>query len=132
MQIINVDDDEDDRGMFCMAVKRIDPEIQCTQVESAEDVIGLLKHTELIPDLMFIDINMPRMNGYECVREIYQYPNLKNTLIVMFSSTFNPRDQAEFDILGIRYLLKTSNLKELTESISGLIGLTLAEGRQKM
>lgn len=132
MQIINVDDDEDDRGMFCMAVKRIDPEIQCIQMDSAEDAVDLLKRNELLPDLLFIDINMPRMNGYECVREIYQYPNLKNTLIVMFSSTFNPRDQAEFDILGVKYLLKTSNLKKLVESIDGLIALTLAEGKQKM
>lgn len=130
MQIVNVDDDQDDRDMFCMAVRTIDPEIQCIQIESGEDAIALL-NSEISPDLIFIDINMPKMNGYECVREIYQYPNLKNSRIVVFSSTFNPRDQGEFVGLGLTYLLKTSSLKSLVESIKELIEFTLAEGKRK-
>jgi CheY-like chemotaxis protein len=129
MQILNVDDDSDDRDMFCMAIRRIDPDIQCIQVEGGEDAVELLMNSEMAPDFIFMDINMPRMNGYECVREIYQYPNLKNTTIVMFSSTFNPRDQVEFGVLGLKYLLKTSNLKSLVESIRKLIGLNLVEDK---
>jgi CheY-like chemotaxis protein len=132
MQIISVDDDNDDRDMFCMAIRRIDPEIQCIQVESGEDAIELLANSEMSPDFIFMDINMPRMNGYECVREIHQYPNLKNTMIVMFSSTFNPRDQVEFGVLKLKYLLKTSNLSSLVESIKKLIELSLVEGKLKM
>jgi CheY-like chemotaxis protein len=72
------------------------------------------------------------MNGYECVREIYQFPNLKNTKIVMYSSTFNPKDQVEFADLGLTYLLKTSNLKLLVDAIQKLIELSLVEGKPKM
>jgi CheY-like chemotaxis protein len=129
MQIVNVDDDTDDRNMFCMAIRRVDPAIECVQVESGEDALELLAKSEMTPDFIFIDINMPRMNGYECVREIYQYPNLKNTTIVMFSSTFNPKDQVEFGMLGVQYLLKTSDIKSLVESIRKLIGINLAEGK---
>lgn len=129
MQIVNVDDDKDDREMFCMAINKIDPAIECIQVESGEDAIDLLLNSKVAPDFIFMDINMPRMNGYECVREIYQYPNLKDTRIVMFSTTFNPRDQVEFGILGIKYLLKTSSVTTLAESIKKLILFNLVEGK---
>jgi CheY-like chemotaxis protein len=129
MKILNIDDDKDDRAMFCMALERIDPEIQCIEIESGEDAVEMLLNSSFTPDFIFMDINMPRMNGYECVKEIHQYPKLKNTTIVMFSSTFNPRDQVEFGMLGLKYLLKTSNLKSLVESLRKLIGSKLVEGK---
>lgn len=131
MQIINVDDDSDDRDMLCMALDKIDHEIECVQVRSSEEAIDLLRNSEIAPDFIFMDINMPRMNGYECVREIHQYPNLKHTTIVMFSSTFNPRDQVDFGVLGLKYLMKTSSLTSLAASIEKLIQPRLLEGKQK-
>ena len=132
MKIVNVDDDPDDRDMFCMAINRIDKQIECIQVESGEDAIELFLDTKFTPDFIFMDINMPLMNGYECVREIYQYPNLANTRIIMFSSTFNPRDQVEFGVLGIKYLLKTSSITSLADSIRKLLQADLVEGRPRM
>ena len=132
MQIINVDDDPDDREMFCRAILKIDSDIKCIQIESGEDAVEFLSKREVAPEFIFMDINMPRMNGYECVREIHQYTNLRDTTIVMFSSSFNPRDQVEFGILGLQYLLKTSNLTTLGESIRKLIQLKLSEEKQKM
>ena len=126
MQIVNVDDDPDDREMFCRAVKKISQDIVCTQVESGEDAVHFFSKSEFSPDFIFMDINMPRMNGYECVKEIYQFANLSNTTIIMHSSSFNPRDQVEFGILGLQYLLKTSNLNALAESIRKLIQLKLS------
>ena len=73
------------------------------------------------PILFFMDINMPRINGYECVQEIHGFPNLKNTQIIMYSSSFNPRDQVEFGVLGLKYLSKTSDIHELVDSIKKMI-----------
>lgn len=128
---MNVDDDKDDREMFCWAINKIDPEIECIQVESGEEAIGLLLDSSVAPDFIFMDINMPRMNGYECVREIYQYPNLKNTEIIMFSTTFNPRDQVEFGVLAIKYLLKSSSISTLSDSIKSLIMSSPVEEKPK-
>ena len=131
MKIVNVDDDADDRDMFCMALNRIDPEIECIQVESGVEAIDVFLNANLTPDFIFMDINMPLINGYECVREIYQYPNLANTKIIMFSSTFNPRDQVEFGVLGIKYLLKTSSVTSLADSIRKLLLPDLVEGKPR-
>ena len=132
MQVVNVDDDPDDREMFCRAIQKIDSEIECLQVQSGEDAIQLLSNNKISPDYIFMDINMPRMNGYECVREIYQYTSLRNTEIIMFSSTFNPRDQVDFGVLGLKYLLKSSSLSSLIESITKLIMPKLLEEKQRM
>jgi CheY-like chemotaxis protein len=132
MQIINIDDDSDDRYMFCMAISRIDPEIECIQVDCGEDAVELLKDSKMAPDFIFMDINMPRMNGYECLREIYLLPNIRNTTIVMFSSTFNPKDRVEFSLFRLQYLLKTSDRKSLVESLRRLVELKLAEGKLQM
>lgn len=132
MQIVNVDDDKDDRDMFCLAINKIDPGIECIQAESGEDAIDLVSNSKLAPDFIFIDINMPQMNGYECVREIHQYPNLRNTRIIMLSTAFNPRDQVEFEVPKIKYLLKTSSVRSLANSIKELIQPILVEGKQKM
>lgn len=129
MQILHVDDDVDDRAMFRMALKRIDPEIQCIEIESGEDAVKMLLNSQVSPDFIFMDINMPRMNGYECVKEIHQYPNLKNTTIVMFSSSFKSTDQADFEMLGLKYLLKANSLRSLVESIKELIRSKLVEGK---
>lgn len=131
MQIVNVDDDPDDREMFCRAVKKIDADIACVQIESGEDAVDVLSSNEFSPDFIFMDINMPRMTGYECVREIHQYPNLRDTTIIMYSSTFNPRDQVDFGVLGLKYLMKTSNLSVLVESIRKLVEAKLLEEKLK-
>ncbi|RAW02017.1 response regulator [Pseudochryseolinea flava] len=122
IRIVNVDDDQDDRDLFCHVIQKIDPEIQCIQIDSGEEAVEMLSRNEIIPDYIFMDINMPRMNGYECVKEIHHYSSLRNTTIVMYSSTFNPRDQVDFALLGLKYLLKTSDLNSLIKSISDLIG----------
>jgi len=116
-----VDDDSDDRNMFCWAIRKIDPGIQCIEIENAEKAIEFLRLSDIFPDFIFMDINMPRINGYECVQEIHGFPNLKNTQIIMYSSSFNPRDQVEFGVLGLKYLSKTSDIHELVDSIKKMI-----------
>lgn len=121
MQIVNVDDDQDDREMFCISLEMIDMEIDCVQFDSGEKAVRSLSDQKFSADYIFMDINMPRMNGYECVKELLELPHLRNTGIIMFSSTFNPRDQVDFGVLGLKYLLKTSNIPSLAESIRKLI-----------
>ncbi|MEJ1237940.1 response regulator [Chryseolinea sp. T2] len=121
MQILNIDDDIDDRDMFCMAIEMIDRRIDCVQVESGELAIKLLANGKYVPEFIFMDINMPRMNGYECVQELINLPTLKSTQIVILSSTFSPRDQIDFGALGLKYLSKTSSLSSLADSIKQLI-----------
>jgi CheY-like chemotaxis protein len=121
MLILSVDDDSDDREIFCDAVKTVDERVSCIQVESGDDALEFLSNTEILPDYIFIDINMPKMNGYECARMIKSIPRLKNIQLVMHSTTLNPADLVHFSQQEIKHLPKPSQFSELVKSIKHLI-----------
>src|SRR5688572_30884496 len=68
MTILYIDDDADDREIFMEAVKTISPEIVC--YEACDGVEGLVTLHSLVipPDVIFLDVNMPRMNGKQSLR----------------------------------------------------------------
>lgn len=121
MLILNVDDDIDDREMFHAAINALDPKVDCLQFESGRKVLEYLAHAKVPPDFIFIDINMPKMNGYECVEHIRQIPGNAHLPIVMYSTGFNPIQQKDFKDPDIRYVRKTSRLSELVQSIQKIL-----------
>lgn len=121
MLIVNVDDDGDDREMFCSAVETADPDISCKLFESGQDLIDFLENTLIFPDFLFVDINMPRMNGYECVREIRLRKKFEHVKIIMHSTAFNPTDKKEFEELKLDFLIKPNSLSDLARSIKELV-----------
>lgn len=133
MLILNIDDDVEDREMFREAIRAVDPVISCIQHESGLNALEFIADSEIVPDYIFIDINMPKMNGYECVKEIRLLPGTKKIPIIMYSTAFNPNDQVDFKKLGIKYLTKSSRFSELVESIKNLIGnrVKVLEGKSK-
>ena len=121
MLILYVDDDGDDREMFFDAVREIDPQISCIVFDSGQSVLDYLQTTGTLPNYIFIDINMPRMNGYECAKAIKSKKKLKNIQIIMYSTSFNPHELAEFSALGIKFLDKPNKFMNLVHSIKSLI-----------
>ena len=120
MFVLNVDDDFDDREMFCEAVKSIDAFISCIQLESGNKALDFLSKAQEMPDLIFIDINMPKMDGYEFVDKVRLLPGIINSSIVMYSTTFNPRDVENFSKLGVHYLIKSSRFSDLVNALKSL------------
>lgn len=118
MLILNIDDDIDDREMFEAAVNAVDPSHTCIQFESGSKAIDYIGNAEVLPDFLFIDINMPKMDGYECLGQIRQIPGNDQMRIVMYSTAFNPKQQESFKDQRIRYLKKTSRFSELVHSIT--------------
>lgn len=121
MLILNVDDDIDDREIFRDAVKAVDPEIPCEVFESGHELLYFLGKNNTLPDYIFIDINMPKMNGYECAREIKSNYVSGEIQIVMYSTAFNTNDLAKFEKNGFKHLVKQSKFNDLVQSIKGLI-----------
>ncbi|MBL0745724.1 response regulator [Chryseolinea lacunae] len=131
MLILEVDDDEDDRELFLDALNTIDPSISCQQLESGKDVLDYLNEAKLLPDFIFMDVNMPKMTGYECVNLIRSIPRFELVQIVMYSTAFNPEERANLSSKGIKFLSKTALFSELVEGIKKLTGcefMALAKG----
>ena len=127
MLILNVDDDSDDREFFNDAIKAVDPEIPCVLFESGAELLNYLGDQETFPDYIFIDINMPKMNGYECAREIRSNYHSEGTQIVMYSTFFNPADLEKFDSAGYKYVLKQNSMTDLIESLKTVISFPICQ-----
>ena len=127
MLILNVDDDSDDREFFSDAIKVVDPKMPCLLFKDGDALLDFLESTEISPDYIFIDINMPRMNGYECAREIKENYTSGTTQIVMFSTTFNAVDLEAFERQGFRHIIKQNSLTSLVNSIKSVISLPVLQ-----
>lgn len=121
MLILSVDDDSDDREFFGDAIKAIDPQIPLVVFPNGEELLYYLEKSENQPDYIFIDINMPKMNGYECAEEIRANYPMGETQIVMYSTSFNPEDRAKFEEHGFKYITKQHSLGTLVQSIKGVL-----------
>ena len=91
--ILLADDDKADHILFEKAFKDLNVPTNITIVNDGEDLIKYLtKHSEQLPDIIFLDLNMPRKNGFESLVEIREIEKLKDLPIVIFSTSF-PQDK---------------------------------------
>ena len=74
VQCLLIEDDLDDQELFCMAIQEIDPEIECFFANNGIDGIEKINSPSFVPDYIFIDLNMPRMNGVDCLKEVKKCP----------------------------------------------------------
>ena len=131
MLILNVDDDGDDREFFSDAVKVVNPDIPCLVFDSGDNLLNFLEKNETAPDYIFIDINMPKMNGYECAREIKAHYLTDAMNIVMYSTAFNPTDLVKFDEEGFKYIVKQNSLPDLVRSIKQVINSRVSRQEER-
>lgn len=121
IKLLLADDDADDRELFSEAISEIDPSIILTMVEDGEKLMKQLKDAQSIPDLIFLDLNMPRKNGKECLLEIQHYPHLQKIPIIIYSTSISDRDIHETwskDVMGfMRKPDSYTKLKELVKKI---------------
>jgi CheY-like chemotaxis protein len=88
LNILLADDDLDDRQFFCLALEALTIPTKLTTVENGENLMAYLsENISQLPDVIFLDINMPRKNGIECLSEIKQNEKLKDLPVIMFSTS---------------------------------------------
>ncbi len=113
-----IDDDADDRMFFKEALKKMLPSAVCLEVNGCTEALQLLRKTEQLPDFIFLDINMPRLDGRECLKELKRDAKLKNINVIMYSTAFTDKIIAEFHALGASsYLHKPTDINKLPEQI---------------
>jgi CheY-like chemotaxis protein len=89
LNILLTDDDIDDRFFFEKALKEIPIASNLISVSNGEELMGYLaRNTDNLPDVLFLDLSMPRKTGYECLIEIKEDRKLKKLPVVMFSTSF--------------------------------------------
>jgi|SRR6218665_1193920 len=110
-----IDDDEDDRDFFCTAMTEIDAAIECLFAKDGIDAIDQLTKDEfLVPDYIFIDMNMPLMDGKECLEKIKTIKRLDQIPVYIYSTSSSPKLVDEVLASGATdFLIKPSNMDDL-------------------
>jgi CheY-like chemotaxis protein len=89
IHLVLADDDVDDTTLFQEALREISIPFRMTTVHDGEQLMNLLtKKLDNNPRVIFLDLNMPRKNGFECLTEIKNNDKLRNIPIVIVSTTF--------------------------------------------
>jgi CheY-like chemotaxis protein len=82
-----IDDDPDEQDFFEEALKELNRGIQLIYGSDSRDAVKRLKRGNFIPDFIFLDINMPRLNGWDCMIQIKNLEHLSNTPIAIYSTS---------------------------------------------
>lgn len=115
--VMLIDDDKDDCDIFCEAATQVS-ECKCHCVHNAVDALSILDKAQKLPACIFLDINMPVMNGFTVLSHIKSNPRLAKIPVIMYSTTPNPREAAKCIDLGAdRFLKKTSDYRKLVTSL---------------
>ena len=124
LQLFLIDDDLDDQEIFYMALQSIDHNIKCTAANDGVEALRVLQLDHSFnPDFIFIDINMPRMNGIDCLRQIKELGLVKSAKTIMYSTTIDPQMVELSRQLGAHdFMIKPSSLSYLQEKLSEKLG----------
>ncbi len=114
-----VDDDADDIEFFCEAIDKIDATGSCHSAGNGEEALRWLRQkSESKPDYIFLDLNMPRMDGRACLGELKKDDGLRDIPVIVYTTSSHQRDRGETMALGADYfLVKATSFKKLCDDI---------------
>lgn len=122
MIILYVDDDLDDRVIISEVFREIDPTINCLTVCDGRQAIDFLNSTGPLPDYIFLDINMPVMDGKECLAELKQNSKFREIPVIIYSTTNDPTEIKSFYRLGASsFMHKPNTFRQLHHMLHGFL-----------
>ena len=88
IKLLLADDDADDRLLFEEALKDIPIQCDFKTVSNGVQLMDFLRSdSSKLPDVLFLDLNMPLKNGFECLTEIRSRENLKFVSVIIYSTS---------------------------------------------
>lgn len=125
VHLLLADDDSDDREFFFDALQTVSIPVELSIVKDGEELMQwLIQRRECLPDLLFLDLNMPRKNGHECLKEIKRHPDLKTLPVIILSTAANTLEIETLYKNGAQYYIQKPNgFSELVQVIGEVLNL---------
>lgn len=119
MLILFIDDDEEDYALFCEALQSFDRKAECVHASDGKDGLNLLTNILIIlPDFIFLDVNMPVMGGKECLMQIKSDPRLKDIPVILYTTTSHFGEIENFKKLGVKdFIVKPATFNGLVHPL---------------
>ncbi len=122
ISLLLIDDDEIERMKFKRVCQKNNYTHTVLEAANGEIALDILKHKEALPNLILLDLNMPKMNGIEFLSTLKSNESLKYIPIIVMSSSDNDKDVKECYELGIAgYVIKPLHFAEYSKRIVSLL-----------
>ena len=120
--ILLIDDDEDDQLIFIDAIKEVNPGLVCLAADNGGDAYLQLESSSPAPSLIFLDLNMPVMNGFEFLERIKKSDRFKNIPVVIYTTSDSPLDKKNtIDAGAVLFFTKTADFKLLKRKLTEIL-----------
>jgi CheY-like chemotaxis protein len=127
-QILLVDDDEDELDIFREALNNVSIPLNCLYAQNSETAIQIL--SDVVPDYMFVDLNMPRINGLEFMAQDKVKNYIQKTASILYTSGANEAVCAKARQLGaLACIRKPNSIEKLTKVLNILVNKDISELR---
>ena len=121
LNVLLIDDDADDRFLFSKSLQKTGLEIHYLEADGCDAAIQLMGENKY-PDVIFLDINMPGGNGYDCLKKIGSNPKWRHIPVIIYSTSGNPDDvQKATDSKTAGYLKKPDDVTVLPLKLKDLL-----------
>jgi CheY-like chemotaxis protein len=116
------DDDLDDTELFCEVLIDIDKSIVCHCATDGREALKILEGLPANPDLIFLDVNMPVMNGWQCLKLLKEDERYRQIPVIIISTSSHQRERNIAASLGaLGYFTKPSNFLELVQVLQLIV-----------
>lgn len=124
-----IDNDPDDLFIFCEAAKEIDASVECIIFHDCISISGKAAEKKL-PDLIFLDLNMPFVNGKECLKHLKNCPRLQSVPVIIYSTTKSAKEREQaYELGATSFLIKPDTYEELVNALREiLLGAYIQKG----
>lgn len=118
IRILLIDDDVDDELIFREIIEEISPDIECASAHNGLEALNQLASMAPTPTMIFLDLNMPIISGWECLDRIRKDQRTTHTPVVIMTTSDNQADRQKALALGATaFLTKTADLSSLRQII---------------
>ncbi|GAB3164388.1 response regulator [Telluribacter humicola] len=120
-----IDDDVDEHFLFEKALRDINPELGCVLEDNGRKAVEkLYVDLSIKPEVIFLDLNMPGMDGKQCLAELRKIDRLKEVPIVIYSTSSNTQDVNETQKMGSAgYMVKPDHYSELVQTLNRVLNV---------
>jgi CheY-like chemotaxis protein len=125
-QIVLVDDDAEECFIFKTILHDLAPHITVTSLYDVDHVVEFL--AQQVPDLLFLDMKLPRKSGIDCLRLLKSTPALAQLPVVLYTASARPEDVTNaYDLGAALYVVKPELYPEIVDTLRAVLSCNWQE-----
>ena len=127
LHVFYIDDDEDDRDLFEMAVLDINPRLKYTCLSSASEALEILLKGQDMPDLVIVDLNMPKINGFDFLKAVRLSKFQRKPKVVVLTTSALESERSKAIALGASgFVLKGNDYHDFRLGVENVLSTHLS------